>query len=235
MESKNHEVTHEKKVDCKASVIRIPVTKDYTQKIFMPSTPKWFEFNQTDDVLEISIKENLSQERQVNIICLCEGKSNINCIIIQKGQKKSGLYPEIKETIKDTFIHEYNAGKYPAPWPTSIIVRVGWIIDAVGFKYGNKSIQIGGTGGNLKEIPLQAGEYITAISGSYTNYEGYLVYNSITFHTNRNNYSLKGEKNYKDIGKISYSAEAGNAIFCLYGVSNNKYLGALGFYETAID
>lgn len=235
MESKiNQETTYEKKIDCKASVIRIPVSKDY-KKYYTPSKPDWLNCEQTEEgILEISIKSNLSQKRNVFIICQCEGKANIYCDITQKGIKKSALFPLINGNYQDTFIDAYNTGKYPTTWPTAIIVRQGAIIDAVGFKYGDKIMQIGGMGGTLKEFPLRPGEYITGITGSRTTFnKNNLVFNSITFHTNKGNYCVRGDQGPHS-NTIQYKVEAGNAVFCLHGKSN-LYLSSIGFYETSIE
>lgn len=244
METKsNNETTHRESVGYKATTLRFPVNKEYGTKIYFPADANWFKMNQTEETLEVLIEKNPSEkERKVLITCSCRGKGNINCYITQEKkttfQIKSELYPKITGRVYDHFIKEYNANKYPSQWPTAIIVRVGKIIDAVGFQYGNQRIQLGGNGGVLKEFKLSPGEYITSVSGKYTRHYkramGVLIYNSITFHTNRGSYSVVGEL-LASSRSVSYTAAKDNAIFCLYGISNSNFVSALGFYETSIE
>ena len=119
---------------------------------------------------------------------------------------------------------------------SKIKVRSGWWIDAIQTVWEKSdgstktSPRRGGKGGGSNEFVLQAGEYITKVSGTYGTYVG-----SLTFHTNNKRTSptyglAKGNGSGKT---FELKAPKGSAIVGFYGRSGD-YLDSLGIITRSI-
>lgn len=113
------------------------------------------------------------------------------------------------------------------PFPVSIIVQKGDIIDNLGFGYEKFTLKHGGSGGTKKENRLNADEHIIKVEGNYEKYGKEVVMKSLSFTTD------KGRTfNYGTVtngqGYFKYEASPGFAICALHG-QEGRFLGAVGF------
>ncbi|KAK1578892.1 hypothetical protein Q3G72_033927 [Acer saccharum] len=87
---------------------------------------------------------------------------------------------------------------------TEIVIAHGDIVDSVSFKSFNRTTgktvssgKLGGSGGVIDKISIngKSGEYLTSIRGTTNDFLGIFVVESLTFHTNHNNYGPYGLTN----------------------------------------
>ncbi|KAI9169716.1 hypothetical protein LWI28_016518 [Acer negundo] len=87
---------------------------------------------------------------------------------------------------------------------TEVVIAHGDIVDSVSFKSFNRTTgktvssgKLGGSGGVIDKISIngKSGEYLTSIRGTTNDFLGISVVESLTFHTNHNNYGPYGLTN----------------------------------------
>ncbi|MDL2291728.1 hypothetical protein LJB80_01095 [Bacteroides sp. OttesenSCG-928-F21] len=234
----NNEKTKQMSIDWRGGDIVILKEDCYQIYVISPKA-SWYTVKTVGEQITVHFeKNNFSKNRELSLLCAAEGKENINYRFTQKMYTKSGYCSPVSGIGKSVdYIERYISEVPSATLPTSILVRSGSVIDAVGFKYGSKSFMFGGSGGDLHEIKLDADEYIVEVSGRYTDsyrLDGYVL-TGITFTTNKKSHTFTGDRSDIHDWSYRYRAKPGNAIFCLYGVlsSSDRYVRSLGFYESA--
>ncbi|XP_074273979.1 agglutinin-like [Silene latifolia] len=122
-----------------------------------------------------------------------------------------------------------------------VIVRNGFIVDAIGFvvadKNGSTSTKIfGGNGGHENRIPLQKDEYITQISGTYGKYahsNSGSVVATLIIHTNLkpSGYGPYGRGELVQNPR-TFASNTSDSIIGFFGRYSN-YLESVGLYDRA--
>lgn len=119
------------------------------------------------------------------------------------------------------------------PFPVTIVVRQGSIVDNIGFEYDKFTLTHGGKGGTSKKNTLNAGEHITKVKGNHETFKGDVVIKSLSFTTDKGR-TIKYGTVTNGKGYFEYEAKPGHGICCLHG-QESKYLGAVGFCTRKIE
>lgn len=123
---------------------------------------------------------------------------------------------------------QFTDGVIGGDWPTELLIRSGWYIDAVQIVYKSKQTNAmrtgprhGGTGGTLKAFKLNDGEYIVKIGGTYDKYV-----TSLWVFTNQGRQMEWGDKS-RGRADYFYSAPSGSMIYQFWGRSGT-FVDAIG-------
>lgn len=119
------------------------------------------------------------------------------------------------------------------PFPKSIVVRTGSIVDRIGLVYDGFMLNHGGTGGTQREFSLQEDEHIVRVTGFCSEWGGKVTVQSLEFTTDKGNVFAAGTTG-KGGTSFEFATKDGHAVCAVYGRADN-YLRGLGFHTRKID